>query len=162
MNSTVIIFLCLVFLGKLKYFSTEIIRRMQIIQSYNKKLMLSTAILVLRERMDVVQYSKRQALVLHLQLILVLFIVRSVFFKYFFLHFNLFTLQKTVYSSNNNAVERFFSSMGSCTEGSVTGSLSVSAYQYCCTTDLCNEASIEKTSFIFAVISATIAMLFIK
>jgi hypothetical protein len=66
-----------------------------------------------------------------------------------------------VFTSNNNAIERNYSSATNCTEGTVAAS-GVSAYQYCCSTNLCNGNAMAKANLIVASISIIISLLLIK
>jgi len=63
--------------------------------------------------------------------------------------------------SNPNAIIRSYEVSGTCTEHDVTTG-AIAYRQYCCTKDLCNEASMGKANFIFAVLTTVISLLLLK
>jgi hypothetical protein len=67
-----------------------------------------------------------------------------------------------VFSSNKNAIERRYSTSASCVDGDYTTDDGFIYHQHCCTTDLCNEASIGKITSILSIITTLIGLLLIK
>ncbi|CAF1017205.1 unnamed protein product [Adineta steineri] len=67
---------------------------------------------------------------------------------------------KSVYSGNTNVMTRTTGT--TCTAGAGTDPNGYPYTVYCCTTDLCNTASMRKMSIIFASLMAMIGVLLIK
>jgi len=66
-----------------------------------------------------------------------------------------------VHLTNTNAIDRGFESSGNCKDDVATF-YNKEFHVYCCKTDLCNEASMGKANYIFAVISGIMGFLLIK